>query len=443
MAEAEPNPKYRVLAKGVSEGVKQGFTKVAGQVKRMKEKANKKRKSRVPQKEQPVTPKKLVIGKPNGLTVKVSMKVDPRATWGISGLPDSWKEMLQKSGVKREKILENHTEAIKVIQFVATGQKNSKIPLPTEKKLKEKMNDTAQIVTRDPATRYVKLDKIGEGAGGVVFKIRFKETNEILAVKISSTEELEYIESEIAYHALSDNHKNIVNYKETFLWDDEVWIVMDFVDGGCLTDILGEDNPEEWTETLIAFVMHECLQALNFMHNQHLLHRDIKSDNVLVSRDGGVKIADFGFAVGLSQENKTRNETVGTPFWMAPEVIQGEDYDDRCDIWSLGITAIELVNHEPPHMDKDHIEALLDIVTLPHPMPHKLDVWSEVFLNFLEMSLKKKFRERWNGAQLLEHEFMGKRCLQKEFAVFVKYVLDERAKMSEAETEEEEEGEGY
>lgn len=420
----------KVLAKGV----KSGFEKIRNQVQeqiRKRKPVNRKNNNATKSAPRPA----LVIGSPKGMKIKVAMKVDPRATWGISGLPDSWKEILQKGGITKERIMKDQNEAIKVIQFVAEGQKNNKIPLPTEKKLKQKMKETTQIVEKNPKSRYRKLEKIGEGAGGVVYKIERTKKGDILAVKISPTLELEFIKSEIAYHALSDNHKNIVNYHETFLWDDEVWIVMDFVDGGSLTDILGEDNPQEWTEPLISYVMHECLQGLLFMHNQHLLHRDIKSDNVLVARDGTVKLADFGFAVGLSQEKSRRKSTVGTPFWMAPEVIEGKEYDDRCDIWSLGITAIELVNHEPPYMDKEHLEALLDIVTQPSPQPNNLDVWSDVFLNFLERSLDKELEKRWHATQLLKHEFMDKQSDQKQFADFVVFVLDEKKKYASTDEE--------
>lgn len=416
------------ITKGVSDGVSTGFNKLSGRMKKMKRRASKKKPDVEPE---PASPPKLVIGSPQGLKVNVSMKVDPRATWGISGLPASWKAILQKSGITKERILENHAEAMKVLQFVAEGQMNVQIPLPTEKKLQEKMKETAQIVEKNPDKLYEKLEKLGEGGGGVVYKIKSKHDGSILAVKISDTEELKFIEKEIAYHALSENHKNIVNYHETFLWNEEVWIIMDLVDGGCLTDILGEENPKPWNEPLISYVMHECLQALFFMHNQHLLHRDIKSDNVLVGRDGTVRLADFGFAVGLSKEKSRRNSTVGTPFWMAPEVIESKAYDDRCDIWSLGITGIELVNDEPPHMDKPQIEALLDIVTQPSPKPRNLDVWSEDFLDFLEHCLEKDFEKRWHASQLLEHKFLDKKAIQTVFAKFTTYVLDERAKMEE------------
>lgn len=386
----------------------------------------------------------LVIGKPDpkAFEHKNKMTLNPRATWGIDGMPEEWKKILQRSGITKERFLKDNQKAIKVVQFVAEGQKNVKIPLLTERQLAKKMKETAQIVEFNPSRRYEKVRKIGEGAGGVVWEIKVKKSGEHVAVKISNTDEIKFIRKEIAYHALSDNHKNIVNYHETFLWKDEVWIVMDLVVGGCLTEILGEECTEEWNEALIAYVMHECLNGLKFMHDQHLLHRDIKSDNVLVGRDGTVKLADFGFAVGLSQEKKKRNSTVGTPFWMAPEVIQGDPYDDRCDIWSLGITAIEIVNDEPPHMDKEKVEALLDIVTLDPPVPNNLDMWSDTFLDFLANCLIKDYKERWNANQLLAHDFLKQKVTQEEFSVFASTVLDNRPVYDDDDYEDESEYDG-
>uniref|UniRef100_A0A7S3PR12 Non-specific serine/threonine protein kinase n=1 Tax=Aplanochytrium stocchinoi TaxID=215587 RepID=A0A7S3PR12_9STRA len=375
-------------------------------------------------------PAKLVIGAPSpeNFKHKDHVVVDERSSTGFRGLPQEWKDILRANNIGKDRVLANNEEVLAALQFYTGGQKNKNFPLLTAKELKKTMANTATIVERNPEHLYKKIEKIGEGAGGVVYKIMEKKTNQILAVKISPKEELSYIQSEIAFHAMS-KHENIVNYHATMLWRDDVWIVMDFIDGGCLTDILGEDNPAEWTENCIAYVMRDSLLALDFMHKKHLLHRDIKSDNILVGRDGTVKLADFGFAIGLTAEQEKRKSTVGTPFWMAPEVIEGREYDARCDIWSLGITAIELVNHEPPHMDKKTVEALLDILTFPPPTPNNPDIRSASFLDFLDQSMKKDFKERPFAHELLEHDFLKKACTKAEFAAWVNHVLDEKAKM--------------
>ena len=122
---------------------------------------------------------------------------------------------------------------------------------------------------------------------------------------------------------------------------------MELMDAGCLTEILGPDI--DFPETHIAYVCKNILQALSYLHRNNKLHRDIKSDNVLMNTKGEIKLADFGFAVGLTQEENRRKSVVGTPFWMAPELIRGSAYDGSVDIWSLGITALEMADGEPPH----------------------------------------------------------------------------------------------
>merc|ERR1712070_845056 len=125
---------------------------------------------------------------------------------------------------------------------------------------------------------------------------------------------------------------------------------MEFMDGGALTEMVGKQK--KWEEPMIAYVLQKMLMALAFLHRSHRLHRDIKSDNVLVDFNGDVKLADFGFAIGLTQEQDKRRSVVGTPYWMAPELIRGLPYDDKVDVWSTGITAIEMCEGEPPLMDK-------------------------------------------------------------------------------------------
>mmetsp|Transcript_12384 Transcript_12384/g.16068 ORF Transcript_12384/g.16068 Transcript_12384/m.16068 type:complete len:406 (-) Transcript_12384:139-1356(-) len=373
------------------------------------------------------TRQKFVIGspQPENFRHKDHVVLDEHSSTGFRGLPPAWKEILRNNNITKERVLANNEEVLAALQFYTGGAKNENIPLLTSKELDKQMSETAHIVEENPNNKYEKIVKVGEGAGGVVYKIKEKKTGEILAVKISPKEELSYIRSEIAFHAMS-THENIVNYHATLLWRDDVWIVMDFIDGGSLTDILGEDNPTEWEENCIAYVMRDALLALDYMHSKHLLHRDIKSDNILVGRDGTVKLADFGFAIGLTAEQEKRKSTVGTPFWMAPEVIEGRYYDARCDIWSLGITAIELVNHEPPHMDKKYVEALLDILTFPPPTPNNPDIRSSSFLDFLAMSLKKDFNQRPFAKELLGHEFLRKACTRDEFAAWVNHCLDNR-----------------
>ena len=145
---------------------------------------------------------------------------------------------------------------------------------------------------------------------------------------------------------------------------------MELLNGGPLTELLGPGI--DWEESHIAFVCREILQALAFLHANHRLHRDIKSDNILVSMDGTVKIADFGFAIGLTAEADKCRSVVGTPYWMAPELIRGLEYDGKVDVWSTGITLLEMCDGEPPLMDQPPLRALLLITTQGTPQPQQV-----------------------------------------------------------------------
>jgi serine/threonine protein kinase len=159
-------------------------------------------------------------------------------------------------------------------------------------------------------------------------------------------------------------HSNIVSYVETFATQSEVCIVMEYIEGGSLTDSIGVGV--DFPEVHLANVCRQCLMALSHVHRSHRIHRDIKSDNILIDQaTGDVKIADFGFAIGLTSDNNKRTSVVGTPYWMAPELIRGHDYGIEIDIWSLGITAIEMAEGEPPLMHEPPLRALLMITVKP------------------------------------------------------------------------------
>ena len=169
--------------------------------------------------------------------------------------------------------------------------------------------------------------------------------------------------NEIAMQAMCQ-HSNIVSYVETFATQSEVCIVMEYIEGGSLTDSIGVGV--DFPEVHLANVCRQCLMALSHVHRSHRIHRDIKSDNILIDQaTGDVKIADFGFAIGLTSDNNKRTSVVGTPYWMAPELIRGHDYGIEIDIWSLGITAIEMAEGEPPLMHEPPLRALLMITVKP------------------------------------------------------------------------------
>ena len=167
-----------------------------------------------------------------------------------------------------------------------------------------------------------------------------------MALKVSPASDLQNLKNELAMQRLC-NHKNLVGLRDCFLWDNRLWIAMELMDAGCLTEILGRDI--DFKEKYIAYVCVNILQALSYLHRNNKLHRDIKSDNVLINSKGEIKLGDFGFAIGLTKEHDRRKSVVGTPFWMAPELIRGAEYNGSVDIWSLGITCLEMADGEPPY----------------------------------------------------------------------------------------------
>ena len=175
----------------------------------------------------------------------------------------------------------------------------------------------------------------------------------------------------------------------------------------------------------------EMAQGLMFMHKSFRLHRDIKSDNVLVNFDGQVKLADFGFAVNLTSEESKRTSVVGTPYWMAPELIKAEKYDTSVDIWSLGITLIEMAEGEPPFMSLPVLKALLTITTRPPSTLKSKSSWSQAMQDFLAKCLVANPRKRASAEELLSHPFLEKACTQEEFADFVKDKLMKKKKKIE------------
>eukprot|EP01126_Amoeba_proteus_P063062 TRINITY_DN864_c0_g1_i10.p1 TRINITY_DN864_c0_g1~~TRINITY_DN864_c0_g1_i10.p1 ORF type:complete len:188 (-),score=42.97 TRINITY_DN864_c0_g1_i10:776-1339(-) len=164
------------------------------------------------------------------------------------------------------------------------------------------------------------------------------------------------------------SHPNIVKYIDSYIVEKKLWVVMEFMGGGSLTDILELFPHLQMSESEIAQIMLESLKALEYIHRMHRIHRDIKSDNILLDTTGSVKLADFGYTVQLTEAKNKRSTTIGTPYWEAPEVITGDPYDSKVDIWSLGIMAIEMAEGEPPYMDLPP----LTVCFSPPPIPKGL-----------------------------------------------------------------------
>ena len=362
----------------------------------------------------------MIIGRPFNVQHLEHVGIDPRSSTGFTGLPEKWRALLQVSGITRDEIDAHPQEVLDVIQFHLQGPPPK---LPTRQTLERNVLKAIEIGSIDPNKILKKERKLGEGAGGVVYVCTDLRDNTKWAVKISPMSDLANIKNEIAMHSLSQ-HDNIVRYKETFAHGDSLWILLEFMEGGALTDVLGRHI--KWKENLIAYVCREAFKGLAFLHRHHRLHRDIKSDNILVNFEGKVKLADFGFAVGLTEEEDKRKSVVGTPYWMAPELIRGLEYDFKVDVWSMGITAIEMAEGEPPLMDEQPLRALLLITIQPPATLKKPAQWSNNFNHIIKRCLMTRPEQRATTEQLLMHPFIKSACEAPEFGAFVKTTLAAR-----------------
>ncbi|KAI9227862.1 MAG: p21 activated kinase [Piptocephalis tieghemiana] len=306
----------------------------------------------------------------------------------------------------------------------STTAADKRISTMTESEIMAKLRT---VVSRgDPTLIYSKIKKVGQGASGSVYVARHLTTGTKVAIKqmeLSSQPRKELIVNEILVMKESQ-HPNIVNYLDSFLIrNNELWVVMDYMDGGALTDVI--DNNGGMDEGQIAYICYETTKGLEHLHHQNIIHRDIKSDNVLLNASGLVKITDFGFCAKLTEHHAKRATMVGTPYWMAPEVVKQKEYGAKVDIWSLGIMAIEMIENEPPYLDEEPLKALYLIATNGTPTLKKPESLSQELKAFLAECLCVDVKSRATSTELLQHDFFRKTTGISSIAPLLRFKSDD------------------
>lgn len=360
----------------------------------------------------------------------------------FEGLPEAWTSLLGSSKLTKEDLSNNPDLVLNILRFYTgeddvsvrkeeivtlreeEGKKKESVSLSRKSSKKkddrEKANEDALTLLKtivntkeNPKDIYKLGKKLGQGASGTVYEAVDQRTGMMVAVKqicMEDQERKDLIATEVGIMS-ETNQDNVVHYYDSFIVDDSLWVVMELMKGGSLTDII-EDN--EFSEGQIAAIAKETLLALAYLHEKALIHRDIKSDNLLIDTNGHVKLTDFGFSAKLNSSDGKRATMVGTPYWMAPEVIKREKYTNAIDIWSLGIMVIEMIEGEPPYLDEEPLKALFMIASNGTPELSNPDQCSVQLKHFLSSCLELDPNERGTAKKLLEHSFLKKAASTKE-----------------------------
>ncbi|XP_061651607.1 TRAF2 and NCK interacting kinase a isoform X8 [Phyllopteryx taeniolatus] len=293
---------------------------------------------------------------------------------------------------------------------------------------------------REPAGIFELVELVGNGTYGQVYKGRHVKTGQLAAIKVMDVtgDEEEEIKAEINMLKKYSHHRNIATYYGAFIKknppgiDDQLWLVMEFCGAGSVTDLIkntkGNSLKEEWT----AYICREILRGLTHLHQHKVIHRDIKGQNVLLTENAEVKLVDFGVSAQLDRTVGRRNTFIGTPYWMAPEVIACDEnpdatYDFKSDLWSLGITAIEMAEGAPPLCDMHPMRALFLIPRNPAPRL-KSKKWSKKFQLFIESCLVKSHGQRPSTEQLLKHPFIRDLPNERQVRIQLKDHIDRTKK---------------
>ncbi|XP_063682735.1 serine/threonine-protein kinase PAK 6-like isoform X2 [Bolinopsis microptera] len=295
----------------------------------------------------------------------------------------------------------------------------------TAKKLKLKDDMFRDMIAKycskeNPSTRLKEIKKLGQGSSGVVMLVNDSVTDTRLAVKkmnLHRQQKRDLLVNEVSVGSLQ--HRNIVQTYSTHLVGEELWVLMEPLDGGSLTQIVENLRIAQLTERHMARIAHGAISALKYLHALGVVHRDVKSDSILLSLTGQVKLSDFGYCDRITADKPTCTGLIGTPHWMSPEIVSRKPYGRMTDIWSLGIMMIEMLDGEPPNFSDSQIVAMDKIKVNPSPSPAKAEI-SSVMLNFLTCCLKQEPALRSTACELLDHRLFSDMASEEELSSLIR-----------------------
>ncbi|CAG8457462.1 13291_t:CDS:2 [Gigaspora rosea] len=297
------------------------------------------------------------------------------------------------------------------------------IPCSNPEELPQEVRHLVELFNMyDPNKIYENLIPIAEGESGNMHSANKKSSQIPVAIKIipfTSVDKLKIIKNELTIMKTSQ-HPNIVEYIGCHCVLDSIWVVMEFMEVS-LADLIAmyPDEPR-MNELQIAFVSREILKALVYLHSLQRIHRDVRSDNVLLNVRGDIKLTDFGHAVQLTDTEPHRKSFVGTPYWMAPEVIKTLPYDTKVDIWSLGVLLIEMVEGAPPYMDIPPLKAISLIAQKGLPDLSNPERWSDSLKNFIASCTETDVSKRKTAKEMLSHPFLEHVSTSSDFQQIIK-----------------------
>mmetsp|Transcript_21307 Transcript_21307/g.87095 ORF Transcript_21307/g.87095 Transcript_21307/m.87095 type:complete len:590 (-) Transcript_21307:300-2069(-) len=388
-----------------------------------------------------------VVGAPLDLEHRCHVQVDFANPVGFSGLPSDYESVLLSSGIERDEAVENAQAIMDILnnQYKGSHEKPIQIaglrrsPRPAatgEREASRKLNIPLDKVNKDvfkledPRKCYHSIVKIGQGSYGSVYKATDARKKKVVAIKTvkPSDEEAWDVVTYETNMMRSIQHENLVHCYEAYKFSERAWIVMEYLDAGSLTEVIEylDACGLGFDECHIAYILKNILQGLLALHSKGKIHRDVKSDNVLLGLDGSVKLADFGFCTELTDPRAKRNTVIGTPFWMAPEVIRGQKYGTKCDVWSTAILAIECAEAQPPWVKETAMRAMFLIATNGPPRLKDKNAWSAEFHTFMERCTELAPAKRASVEELLAHPFLAKSSPRTDMARIFRAAHQER-----------------